>query len=47
MQDVFIEFLKLLNAKEVEYVVLGGYVGIVHGYVRTTANLDILTYATE
>ncbi len=37
----FKEFLKLLNAKGVRYLVVGGYAVAYHGYVRPTADLDI------
>ena len=38
------EFKRLLSAlcaKKVEYLVVGGYAVIFHGYVRTTGDLDI------
>jgi hypothetical protein len=38
------EFRKLLSAlrsKDVEYLVVGGYAVIYHGYVRTTGDLDV------
>ena len=37
----FKEFLKLLNSKEVEYLVIGGYAVGYYGYVRATADMDI------
>ena len=37
----FKEFLKLLNANSVEYLVIGGYAVGAHGYVRATNDLDI------
>lgn len=37
----FSEFLKLLNAHGVEYLVVGGYAVGVHGYPRATADIDI------
>ena len=37
----FKEFLKLLNAQGVEYLLIGGYAVGYHGYPRTTADLDI------
>lgn len=37
----FQEFLKLLNAQHVEYLVIGGYAVAYHGYPRATADLDI------
>ncbi|MEO7672602.1 MAG: DUF6036 family nucleotidyltransferase [Pyrinomonadaceae bacterium] len=38
----FKELLKLLNSNEVEYLVIGGYAVIIHGYVRNTSDLDIV-----
>lgn len=37
----FQDFLKLLNAHGVEYLVIGGYAVIYHGYPRATQDLDI------
>jgi hypothetical protein len=37
----FQEFLKLLNAHGVEYLLIGGYAVIYHGYPRATQDLDI------
>lgn len=37
----FKEFLKLLNAYEVEYLLIGGYAVGYHGYPRATADMDI------
>ena len=37
----FKEFLQLLNSKEVEYLVIGGYAVGYHGYPRATGDLDI------
>jgi len=37
----FKEFIVLLNKFEVEYILVGGYAVILHGYVRTTGDLDI------
>jgi hypothetical protein len=42
IQEDFEEFLKLLNKKKVEYLVVGGYAVAFHGYVRATKDLDIL-----
>ncbi|WP_262485400.1 hypothetical protein [Dyadobacter alkalitolerans] len=38
--DDFHDFLKSLNECQVEYIV-GGYSVIVHGYSRTTGDMDI------
>jgi hypothetical protein len=37
----FREFVALLNAAEVRYLVVGGYAVAVHGYPRYTKDLDI------
>jgi hypothetical protein len=37
----FKEFLKLLNARRVEYLIIDGYAVAFHGYPRATADLDV------
>ena len=37
----FKEFLKLLNAADVEYLLIGGYAVGYYGYPRTTADMDV------
>ena len=37
----FKEFLKLLEENEVRYLLIGGYAVGVHGYARTTLDMDI------
>lgn len=37
----FKEFLKLLKAHQVEYLLIGGYAVGYHGYPRATADMDI------
>jgi predicted nucleotidyltransferase len=37
----FKEFLKLLNAHQVEYLLIGGYAVAYYGYPRATADIDI------
>lgn len=37
----FKEFLRLLQAHEVEYLLIGGYAVAYHGYPRATQDLDI------
>lgn len=37
----FKEFLRLLNARQVEYLLIGGYAVGYYGYPRATADLDI------
>jgi predicted nucleotidyltransferase len=36
----FKDFLKLLNTKQVEYLLVGGYAVGYHGYPRATADID-------
>ena len=42
----FKEFIQLLNAEKVEYLVGGGYAVTWHGYPRYTGDLDIWIHAT-
>jgi len=37
----FKEFLKLLNAKKVRYLLIGGYAVGYHGYPRATNDMDV------
>ncbi len=37
----FQDFIEALNKAAVEYIVVGGYAVILHGYVRSTADMDI------
>ena len=37
----FSEFLKLLNANRVEYLLVGGFAVAIHGYPRATADMDV------
>ena len=37
----FRDFISALNDKEVEYMLVGGYSVILHGYSRTTGDMDI------
>lgn len=37
----FKEFLKLLNSKPIEYLLIGGYAVGYHGYPRPTGDMDI------
>jgi hypothetical protein len=37
----FKEFLQLLNSRQVEYLLVGGYAVGYHGYPRATADMDI------
>lgn len=42
----FRDFLKLLNSRHVEYLLIGGYAVCYHGYYRNTADMDIWIAAT-
>ncbi len=37
----FRDFLKALNKQEVRYLLVGGFAVILHGYSRTTGDMDI------
>lgn len=39
--DDFREFVASLNGNEVRYILIGGYSVIIHGYSRTTGDMDI------
>ena len=42
----FKEFLRLLNANRVDYLLVGGYTVGLHGYPRATVDLDIWVRAS-
>ncbi|MDA3958297.1 nucleotidyltransferase [Oceanispirochaeta sp.] len=41
LPEDFKEFLRLLNEKKVDYLLIGGYAVGYYGYPRTTADMDI------
>ena len=43
----FADFLRLLNAHGVEYLVIGGYAVGYHGFVRATGDLDVFVGISE
>lgn len=43
----FRDFIKCLNKWEVEYMLVGGYAVILHGYRRTTGDMDIWVNRTK
>ena len=47
LPDDFSEFLKLLNNHGVRYLLIGGYAVAYHGYVRSTADLDMWVEISE
>jgi predicted nucleotidyltransferase len=46
LTDDFKEFLRLLNANRVEYLLVGGYAVGLHGYPRATIDLDVWVQPT-
>ena len=46
IQDDLKEFFRLLNEKNVEYVIVGGYAVAFHGFVRATKDIDVLFHNT-
>ncbi|MFM1744588.1 MAG: hypothetical protein RLZZ630_525 [Bacteroidota bacterium] len=47
LNDDFVDFLNALNTQGVEYILVGGYAVIFHGYNRTTGDLDVWINPTE
>ena len=43
----FRDFLKALNERNVEYILVGGMAVILHGYVRTTGDMDVWVNRTK
>lgn len=43
----FYDFLVSFEKAKVEYVLVGGYSVIIHGYQRTTGDMDLLVNSTE
>jgi len=41
LPDDFKEFLALLNSERIDYLLVGGFAVILHGYSRFTGDLDI------
>jgi hypothetical protein len=37
----FLDFIDALNKEQVEYILVGGYAVVLHGYVRTTGDMDV------
>ena len=46
MESEYLNLLRLFHAERVEYVVVGGYAVIAHGFPRTTGDIDILVRPT-
>lgn len=43
----FKEFITTLNLHDVQYLLIGGYSVVLHGYPRTTGDMDIWVHQTE
>ena len=43
----FLEFIAALNQSQAKYILIGGYSVVIHGYPRTTGDLDIWVECTE
>lgn len=46
MEDEYLNLLRHFHAEGVEYVVVGGYAVVAHGFPRTTGDLDLLVNLT-
>ena len=47
LNEDYLDFIQALNQHEVEYLIVGGYAVILHGYPRTTGDLDVWVHKTE
>jgi hypothetical protein len=43
----FLEFLKLLEKHEVDFLLVGGYAVVLHGYIRSTGDIDLWIERTD
>lgn len=43
----FTEFLELFDKNKVRFILIGGYAVILHGFIRSTADMDIFVDKTE
>ncbi len=43
----FQDFIESLNKAAVEYILVGGYAVILHGYIRSTADMDVWVNKTS
>jgi predicted nucleotidyltransferase len=46
LHNDFADFLRLLNGRNVRYIVVGGYAVAYHGYPRYTGDLDVFVEAS-
>jgi len=45
--DNFIELIRTLEEEKVEYVLIGGFAIILHGFARATQDIDLFVNSTE
>ena len=45
--DDFRDFIQALNKHDVQYILVGGYAVILHGYRRATGDMDIWVHRTK
>ena len=45
--DDFSDFIRALNNHDVQYILVGGYAVILHGYRRATADMDLWVNKTK
>ena len=45
--DRFLELIKALNEEGVEYILIGGYAVVLHGFTRATQDIDIFLNPTD
>ena len=43
LNEDFLEFIRLLENQEVDYLIIGGYAVALHGFPRYTGDIDELT----
>lgn len=43
----FLEFLELLEKHKVDFLLVGGYAVVLHGYIRSTGDLDLWIERTD
>ena len=43
----FTDFLQLLNKNKVSFLLIGGYAVILHGFIRSTSDMDIFVERTK
>jgi len=47
LYNKFLILLKALHRYEVEYILIGGYAVVLHGYSRTTQDMDLMLNGTD